>query len=43
MQGFSKKKLTMFNKLCGEIALHKKVLVTTMWENLKIQDQGKTT
>lgn len=42
MQGFSKKKLTMFNKLCGEIARHEKVLVTTMWENLKIQDQGKT-
>lgn len=40
MQGSAKKNLIMFNKLCGENALHKVVLVTTMWENLKTNDQG---
>lgn len=40
MQGSAKKNLVMFNKLCGENALHKVVLVTTMWENLQTQDQG---
>lgn len=41
MQGSAKKNLIMFNKLCGENALHKVVLVTTMWENLKTQDEGQ--
>lgn len=40
MQGSARKNLIMFNKLCGENALHKVILVTTMWENLKTQDQG---
>ncbi|KAG8161195.1 hypothetical protein KVR01_009459 [Diaporthe batatas] len=40
MQGSARKNLIMFNKLCGENALHKVVLVTTMWENLKKEDQG---
>lgn len=42
MQGSAKKNLLMFNKLCGEHALRKVVLVTTMWENLKTQDEGET-
>lgn len=41
MQGSAKKNLVMFNKLCGEHALRKVVLVTTMWENLKTQDEGE--
>lgn len=42
MQGSAKKNLIMFNKLCGEHALHKVVLVTTMWENLKTHDEGQS-
>lgn len=42
MQGSAMTSLNMFNKLCGENALHKVVLVTTMWENLKTTDQGET-
>lgn len=41
MQGSAKKNLLMFNKLCGEHALRKVVLVTTMWENLRTQDEGE--
>lgn len=41
MQGSARKNLIMFNKLCGEQALRKVALVTTMWENLKTQNEGE--
>ena len=34
MQGSAKKNLLMFKKLCGEDALRKVVLVTTMWDKV---------
>lgn len=40
MQGSARKNLLMFNKLCGERALERVVLVTTMWEKLMSQDEG---
>ena len=49
MQGSAKKNLMMFKKLCGEDALKKVLLVTTMWdrvsmeEGIKREDQLKQT
>lgn len=39
MQGSAKKNLLMFRQLCGQDALNKVVLVTTMWDKVS-NDEG---
>jgi hypothetical protein len=38
MKGSAKKNLLMFEKLCGEDALKKVILVTTMWDKVPLDE-----
>lgn len=41
MQGSARRNLKVFRDLCGQDALSKVVLVTTMWEKLSSQEEGE--